>query len=73
MRWVCPVLLVMGLSGCTGFGPQTLSYQQADYAAAMANAGKRQTFLNILKLRYGDVPAFVPSTRSSPVTRCRVP
>ena len=50
---------VLGLAGCTGFGPRTMSYQQADYAAALAEAGKRQTLMNIVKLRYGDVPAFV--------------
>ena len=52
-------LLAVGLGGCTGFGPDTMRYQQADYAAALADAGKRQTLLNIVKLRYGDVPAFV--------------
>ena len=60
-RWrlVPALLLHRALSGCTGFGPQTMRYQQADYAAALADAGKRQTLLNIVKLRYGDVPAFV--------------
>ena len=52
-------LMALGLSGCTGFGPETMRYQQADYASALADAGKRQTLLNIVKLRYGDVPAFV--------------
>ena len=52
-------LLAVGLAGCTGFGPDTMRHQQADYAAALADAGKRQTLLNIVKLRYGDVPAFV--------------
>jgi hypothetical protein len=52
-------LLAWSLAGCTGFGPATMRYQQADYAAALADAGKRQTLLNIVRLRYGDVPAFV--------------
>ena len=52
-------LLAAGLGGCAGFGPDTVRYQQADYAAALADGGKRQTLLNIVKLRYGDVPAFV--------------
>ena len=52
-------LLTWSLAGCTGFGPATMRYQQADYAAALADAGKRQTLLNIVRLRYGDVPAFV--------------
>ncbi len=58
-RRAASCLLAFGVAGCTGFGPSTLSYQQADYAAALADAGKRQTLMNIVKLRYGDVPAFV--------------
>ena len=53
------VLLAAALGGCTDFGPRTVSYQQADYAAALADAAKRQALLNVVKLRYGDVPAFV--------------
>ena len=48
-----------GLAACTGFGPRTMREQQADYAAAVADGGKRQTLLNIVRLRYGDVPAFL--------------
>lgn len=52
-------LVALGLSACTSFGPDTMRYQQADYASALADAAKRQALLNIVKLRYGDVPAFV--------------
>ena len=52
-------LLSWSLAGCTAFGPATLRDQQADYASALADAGKQQTLLNIVKLRYGDVPAMV--------------
>ena len=52
-------LLALSVAGCTGFGPQTMREQQADYAAAVADGGKRQTLLNIVRLRYGDVPAFL--------------
>ena len=51
--------LTLGLAACTGFGPRTMREQQADYAAAVADGGKRQTLLNIVRLRYGDVPAFL--------------
>jgi hypothetical protein len=50
---------LLALTGCSGFGPNTMRYQQSDYAAALADAGKRQALLNIVKLRYGDVPSFV--------------
>ena len=52
-------LVALGLTACTSFGPDTMRYQQADYASALADAAKRQALLNIVKLRYGDVPAFV--------------
>ena len=51
--------LTLGLAACTGFGPRTMREQQADYAAAVADGGKRQALLNIVRLRYGDVPAFL--------------
>jgi hypothetical protein len=61
-RWpASPSVLALAtmLAACSSFGPATVRNQQADYASALAEAGKRQTLLNILKLRYGDVPAFV--------------
>src|SRR5262245_52981034 len=61
LGWRGPLLLplMLGLAACTGFGPRTMREQQADYAAAVADGGKRQTLLNIVRLRYGDVPAFL--------------
>ena len=59
IRAIRACAVAMALGGCTNFGPTTVSYQQADYAAALADAAKRQTLLNVVKLRYGDVPAFV--------------
>ena len=58
-RGILGVVLAATLAACNSFGPDTVRYQQADYASALADAGKRQTLLNVLKLRYGDVPAFV--------------
>ena len=58
-RGILGVALAAILAACNSFGPDTVRYQQADYASALADAGKRQTLLNVLKLRYGDVPAFV--------------
>jgi hypothetical protein len=59
-RSFLPVIgLLVTLGGCTGFGPEAVRYQQSDYASALADGAKRQTLLNIVKLRYGDVPAFI--------------
>ena len=52
-------LVLLGLIGCTSIGPPTLRRDRLDYADAMAEASKRETLLNIIKLRYGDTPSMV--------------
>ena len=54
-----PCLVALGLIGCTSIGPSTLRRDRLDYADAMADASKRETLLNIIKLRYGDTPGMV--------------
>src|SRR3954453_23990132 len=51
--------MIANFGGCTAFGLQTMRQQQADYGAAAADGGKRQTLLNTVRLRYGYVPAFL--------------
>ena len=45
--------------GCAGVGPQRLDMDQMGYAAALGDGLKRQMLLNMVRLRYADVPAFV--------------
>lgn len=54
-----PPLALGGGAGCTAVGPQRLDADQMGYTAALGDGLKRQMLLNVVRLRYADVPAFV--------------
>src|SRR5215208_5001039 len=52
-------VLALVLAGCNSIGPATVSRDRSEYAASISESWKRQTLLNIVKLRYLDPPIFV--------------
>ena len=51
--------LSMALTGCHSIGPGSVARDRFDYSSSLGESWKRQTLLNIVKLRYLDPPIFV--------------
>ena len=59
-RWqIFLMVTVLFLSGCTHMGPTTVPRDRFDYNTAISDSWKEQTLLNIVKIRYIDMPLFV--------------
>jgi hypothetical protein len=52
-------IALLGLAGCTSLGPATIRRDRVNFAEAIIDAAKRETLLNIVKLRYADTPGLV--------------
>src|SRR5262245_43818359 len=63
IRGVCAAsglsTLLYFINCCYSIGPQTIPRDRFDYSASMTESWKRQTLLNIVRLRYMEPPTFV--------------
>jgi hypothetical protein len=53
------IVVISLISGCTTIGPKTIMRDRFDYTTVLSDSWKDQMLLNIIKLRYGDVPVFL--------------
>lgn len=51
--------LTLALAACASIGPRSVAMDRFDYSTAIAESWKEQTLLNIVKIRYNDLPVFV--------------
>ncbi|MCU0933654.1 MAG: hypothetical protein MUE86_04255 [Thiobacillaceae bacterium] len=56
---VIGALLLAALAGCASVSPQHVTTDRMDYGQVVADSWKRQTLLNVVRLRYADAPVFL--------------
>lgn len=50
---------MMFMCGCSSIGPKTVARDRSDYSNAISDSWKSQTLLNIVKMRYLDLPIWL--------------
>jgi len=56
---IAVALLSLSVTTCASIGPGTVPHDRIDYGSSIGNSWKEQTLLNIVKLRYADMPIFL--------------
>jgi hypothetical protein len=59
VRSVMALLLVLACSGCIAFGPKRITPDRFSYNASIARSANEQMLLNIVRMRYLEVPVFL--------------
>src|SRR4051812_29670869 len=57
--WALLLLPLLAVTGCESMGPGTVARDRFDYAGSVGDSWKTQMLLNLVKIRYGDIPVFM--------------
>ncbi len=63
LRRLMALELSLAVGGCADFGAHQLDQDQLEYSRALLDSDKKQTLLNIIRLRYADTPTFLDVTQ----------
>jgi hypothetical protein len=58
-NFVILALIMLFATGCSSIGPTMVTQDRFNYNQAISDSWKEQTLLNIVKIRYADMPVFV--------------
>ncbi len=58
-HWCVLASTLLALGGCAGVPPTNVTTDRLDYGQVVADSWKRQTLLNVVRLRYADAPVFL--------------
>ena len=58
-RCILGGLALPALAGCTSVSPMRVTSDRLDYGQVVAESWKRQTLMNVVRLRYADAPMFL--------------
>ena len=59
LRTLLLLLPLFSLTACPSIGPATVIRDRFDYASSVGESWKSQMLLNLVKMRYGDIPVFM--------------
>ena len=59
MAMAAGLMVALLQTGCDSMGPRSIALDRFDYSSSIADSWKQQTLLNIVKIRYMDLPVFV--------------
>ena len=61
-RFLLALLVTLGISGCTSFGPSAIGHSRTDYNVVLQKTSDEQMLLNLVRLRYRDRPLFLETS-----------